>query len=329
MSIRSDAYSICKTVWNSPSRGRLKSLIGKLNASDFGYLARGQHAQILGFLIIDKKQTDLEKVLHPLRIVPLESEELVLLSKAHKQIVQLNIKCIATLSADLPQCVRAVDPYGRFEYEEPCGVPEGDILTAEAIEEMAASFHKHPAMKVALQSILPATRNMTESKYVESMLKFNEILIKAGVFKAPDDFTNIIFSQAKDSLQRTIARHIIALTCIRASLSTLDQLIYQAILNNKLPLLNENNIIEIGPVSNNLAGNGLSILYQPSAQLFIADICDLVLVKSEHLDMPLGQLWQVEGLHHEYSQEFGHTEELILREVDENLNPFGPLLEQI
>ena len=71
------------------------------------------------------------------------------------------------------------------------------------------------------------------------------------------------------------------------------------------------------------------MLYQPDKQLFMADICDIVLIKSENLYLPLGQVWQVEALHHEYSQEFGSSEELTLREVDENLNPFGHLLEHM
>jgi len=329
MSIRSDAYDICKLIWDSPSREYLKSLLLKLQASEAGYLARGQRAQILSFLIIDQRKPELEKKLHPLHIVPLKDEERILLSNAHRQIVQLNKECIASLSPKLPQCIKSIDPYVKFGYEQlPVGV-EYDILTEKTIEKMAASFSKHPAIEVVLHSMLPDTTKMTEGKYAESVLTISETLFKAGVFDAPSDFQRILFSQAKDSIQRIIARHITALTCIQASLSVLDQLVYQAILSNKLPLLDKNNIIEIGQMSKNLVGNGLSLLYQPGEQLVMSNICDIVLVKSEALGLPLGQLWKVEAVHHEYSQEFGSSEELTLREVDENLNPFGHLLEHI
>ncbi len=326
MSVRSDAYSTCKYVWSSPSRERLKSVIGKLQASEFGYLARGQHAQILSFLVVDQKKTELEKKLQPLHIVPLEDEDRILLSKVHKQLVQLNMACIAPLSAELPQCVKAVDPYRKFKYELP-EVPDGDILSEEVFTKMTTSFLEHPAIKVFLQSLQSARIKMTEDNYIEAVSIFYETLIKAGVNDAPKDIINIMLGQGKNSLQRTIARHITALTCIRASLSVLDQLLYQAILSNKLPVLDENNIIDIGQMSNNLVGNGLSLLYQPGKQLFMANICDIVLIRSENLYLPLGQLWQVEAVHREYSQEYGSYEELALREIDENLNPFGHLLE--
>lgn len=327
MSIRSDAYSICKHVWDSPSREHLKSVVRKLQASEFGYLAQGQHAQILSFLVIDQRKPELEKKLQLLRIIPLDDEDRILLSKAHKQILQLNMKCIAPLSAELPQCVKAVDPYHKFKYKL-SEVPDGDILSEEVLGKMAKSFNEHPAIKAAIQSVKAATIKMTEDEYIKAVSIFYETLIKAGAYDAPNHIINIMFSH-KDSLQRTIARHITALTCIQASLSVLDQLIYQAILNNKLPLLDKNNIIEIGQMSNNLVGNGLFLSYQPGEQLSTVNISDIVLVKIETPGLPLGELWQAQAVHREYSQEFGSCAELTLREVDENLNLFGHLLEHI
>ena len=328
MSIRSDAYAMCKNVWDSPSRGRLQSVIKKLQASEFGYLARGQHAQMLSFLVIDQRKPELEKKIQPLHIIPLEDEDRILLSKTHKNIVQLNIRCIAPLATELPQCIKAIDPYRKFKYEI-TETPDGDIISEEVLAKMASSFHEHPAIKAVIQSVKSSTIKMTEDKYIEAVSIFYETLIKAGAYDAPNAVIEIMLSKSKDSLQRIIARHITALTCIKASLSILDQLVYQAILSNKLPLLDQNNIIEIGQMSNNLVSNGLSLLYQPYEQLGKVNVYDLVLVKIETPGLPLGQLWYVEAIHFEYSHEFGSSNELTLREVDENLNPFGHLLEHM
>ena len=328
MSIRSDAYAMCKNVWTSPSRDRLGSVIKKLQASEFGYLAQAQHAQILGFLVVDQRRTDIEEKIQLLHIMPLEDEDRILLSAAHKSIVQLNNACIAPLATELPQCTKAVDPYRNFKYELP-EVPDGDLLSEEVLAKMASSFYEHPAMRVAIQSAQSSAVRMTEDKYVEAVSIFYDALVKAGASGAPGDITGRILGQSKDSPQRVIARHITALTCIKASLSVLDQLIYQAILSNKLPLLDQNNIIEVGQMSRNLVSNGLSLLYQPSEQLFRVNVYDVVLVKTEIPGLPLGQLWRVETIRSEFSQEFGSSNELTLREVDENLNPFGHLLEHM
>ena len=328
MSIQSDAYAMCKSIWTSPSRDRLKSVIKKLQALEFGYIAQRQHAQILGFLVIDQRKTDIEKKMQPLHIIPLEDEDRILLSRAHKNIVQLNIRCIAPLATELPQCIEAIDPYRKLKYEAP-EIPAGDILSEEVLAKMASSFYEHPAIKVAIQSAKPSSITMTKDKYIEAVSIFHDTLIKAGAYDAPNAVIEIMLSKSKDSLQRIIARHITALTCIKASLSILDQLVYQAILSNKLPLLDQNNIIEIGQMSNNLVSNGLSLLYQPYEQLGKVNVYDLVLVKIETPGLPLGQLWYVEAIHFEYSHEFGSSNELTLREVDENLNPFGHLLEHM
>lgn len=328
MSIRSDAYATCKSVWTSPSRNPLRSVIKKPQASEFGYLAQGQRAQILGFLVIDQRKTNIEKNMQFLHILPLEDEDRILLSAAHKTIVQLNTKCIAPLAIDLPQCVKAIDPYGKFKYELPQTLG-GDVLSEEVLAKMAISFHEHPAIKVAIQSAKSSAIKMADEKYAEAVSVFYNTLIKAGAYDAPNDIVSIMVGQSKDSPQRVIARQITALTCIRASLSILDQLIYQAILTNRLPLLDQNNVTEIGQMSNNFVGNGLSLSYQPSEQLFRVNVHDVVLVKIETPGLPLGQLWHVEAIHSEFSQEFGSLNELTLREVDENLNPFGHLLEHM
>jgi hypothetical protein len=328
MSIRSDAYATCKSVWTSPFRDSLRSVIKKLQASESGYLAQGQHVQILGFLVVDQRKTNIEEKMQFLHIIPLEDEDRNLLSAAHRNIVQLNIRCIAPLATDLPQCVKAIDPYGKFKYEPPQTLG-GDILSEEVLAKMAISFHEHPAIKIAIQSAKSSAVNMADEKYVEAVSVFYDTLIKAGAYDAPHDVVSIMVGQRKDSLQRIIARHITALTCIRASLSILDQLVYQAILSNKLPLLDQNNVSEIGQMSNNFVSNGFSLSYQPSEQLFRVNVHDVVLIKLETPGLPLGQLWHVEAIHSEFAQEFGSLNELTLREIDENLNPFGHLLEHM
>ena len=325
MSIRSDAYATCKSVWTSPSRDSLRSVIKKLQASESGYLAQGQHVQILGFLVVDQRKTSIEQEMQFLHIMPLEGEDRNLLSAAHRDILQLNTRCVAPLVTQLPQCAKAIDPYSRFKYELP-KTPDGGVLSEEVLAKMAISFHEHPAIGVAIQSAEPSASRMTEDKYVGAVSVFYDSLIKAGAYDAPDDVKSIMLGQGKDSLPRIIVRHVAALTCIKASLCVLDQLIYQAILGNKLPLLDRNNIFEVGQLSNNLVCNGLSLSYQPSEQLLRVNVHDVVLVKMEIPGLPPVQLWHVESIHSEFSQEFGSFSRVALREVDENLNPFGHLL---
>ena len=340
MSIRADAYQLCKTVWNSPSRDKIRDLIRSLNRipeagirtetdrSHFGYMARKQNAQVLGYLMVDQERARLEKGPFPHPISPLRDQERQLLASAHNQFIQLNEQCVAPLTAELPKCTKAIDPYSQFPHSAPPAVSEGDVLAPEAIQAMATSFHQHPAINTALRGIEPVVDSLTEDQYMEAVLKLNDSFLKAGVLDAPK-FTEITFTHSQDSPKRIIACRLVALICVRASLATLDQLIYQAILSNKLPVLNEDNIVRIREHTTHLAGGGLSIIYQPNEQAGITDLGYLVLVKCTSLKVPIDQLCRVERTNFKFSQDFGETVQVELREIDENLNPFGPLLDHI
>jgi hypothetical protein len=219
-----------------------------------------------------------------------------------------------------------LDPYSRFQYTIPFGSIEIDILVEKKIKDMAASFQKHPAIAMILGNPLPQIDDSNETKYIHAITKLIDSLLRAGILDAPAEFNEIFFEQNKDDPRRVITRQLIAIICVRQSLSILNQLIYQAILNDELSILNEDNIIDIiGPVSHT-AGGGFSIILQPNWQTITTSLLDLVQIKCMASRMPIDQLCRVEGINHSYSGEFGSTEEFKLRTVDENLNPFGTLL---
>jgi hypothetical protein len=341
MSIRDDAYQLCKIVSNSSSRDKVKGLINSLNRaesgttptktdrSSFGYIARHLNAQILGYLITDLKREEFQKAPFPQYIPPLTNQERCLLSSVHKQIIQLNKQCIAPIEAMLPHYIKMLDPYNKFQYIIPPDSIEIDILPNETIKDIAASFRNHPAIAVILEKPFPKINSATETKYMKSVAKLTDILLQAGPLNAPADFIEIIFKQNKNDQRRIVARQLTAIICLRESLAVLNQLIFQAILNDKLPVLNEDNIIDIhGPVSH-VASGGFSIIYQPDEQTLIVSLLDLILVKCMSLHVSIDQLGRVEMTKHEYSGDFGSTIECELRNIDENLDPFGTLLEQI
>lgn len=329
MSIRDDACQLCTMVMKSPSREQVGDFIRRLNGTELGYIARKLNAQALGYLLVDQDREKLENIPILGQIPPLDDQERQLLGGFHFQLVQLNKQCVSPLIAELHDCSKAIDPYNRFKYRTSIDTHEGDVLIQKAINGMATSFHKHPAISVALDSYKAFGHKITESKYTESVCQLTDKILKEGVFKAPNDLTQIIFTENPDTPYRLIARHLIALLCVRASLAILDQMVYQAMLSDRLLLLAEDNIINIEGPSQHLVGSGLSVIYQPDQLASFVNLFDLVIVKCMSSHIPIDKLCRVEGIHFEYSKEFGHTIKVDLRVIDENLNPFGSLLEHI
>ena len=79
---------------------------------------------------------------------------------------------------------------------------------------------------------------------------------------APPELEQIVFRSGASSPERVALHHIAAAISIRESLACLNQLIYQAVIGSGLPVLSENNVINVKQTST-AASLALDVLYQP------------------------------------------------------------------
>lgn len=334
MSIRSDAYQLCKSIWDSPSREDAKKAIEGINSNErrasLGLVARQYiNAQALGYLVVDRDKSRIEQQYPPLRWSDsLDSKERQLLAAVHREISELNRLCVAPLTDKMPECTTAVDPYSQFKHQLPEDVVDIGLLTPESMDTMAKSFHGHPAFSVALQSPREIIKTIPRDGLLKGVQALEHALTKTGPLSGPSKLATRVFSLAKDSPEGVMFRYTSALMCIRASLYILDELVYQAILTNKLPVLNENNVIEVGPLKGHIGGIGLSIFCQQDEGAERIGI-GLALVKCPFLPPRYPHdLCYVEFIQVQLSNDFGDVTEVHLRGIDENLNRFPALLER-
>jgi hypothetical protein len=76
MNIKTETYNICKEIKKIELRNQVKDLINELNKSSeqdrgtdndrsyYGYVARNQNAQFMGYLLVDEKREEIEKIAH-------------------------------------------------------------------------------------------------------------------------------------------------------------------------------------------------------------------------------------------------------------------------
>lgn len=347
MSIRSDAYQLCKKIWVAPSREQIREIIWSLNHATEEQMRTGRHRagfgasvrdlqayfgylQVLNYLIVDRDKATLEQSYPPLAWCDgLTIEERTLLSGTHRIFVELNNICVAPFLEQFPQFAHAVNPYSRFSYEIPADAVYVNLLQPEEIENMAQSFQRHPAFQLAADSFLIIQEQMqdnNEESFDKAVFGLEKQLMGSGPLSTPRELSNIFFGSPKNSQERIAYRLIAALLSIRVSLAALDELIFQAILTKQLPTLDENNIIEFGNLVSHASGVGLTILAQDEAQTPVH--IGLALVKDRTIDRLL-DLFYVEFIRVQTSQEFGDTVELHLREVNEDLNRFSLLLRNV
>lgn len=193
---------------------------------------------------------------------------------------------------------------------------------------MADSFHKHPAFAVLLRDSTSLRLELTAQQCAERVRNLVDDLVRAGVLSAPKGLSDVTRRFGQRSRERAFFRFFAALGCLRASLGTLDQMIYQAITHDKLLVLNEQNMIKLSARVSHLSGNGLRIMYQPGQQR-LPEPPDIVLVKCSSLKPPVDAVCRIEGITVDDSVDLGETAQLDLREVDANLSPFGGLIDYL
>ncbi len=343
MSIRRAAYDLCKSVWSSAIRVDAQTTIRNLNTAteeqqrtgnhraSFGQAARHLRAQLMGYLFVHRDKERLENNYPPLRgTAGLTEGEKRILDTAHRQLEELNKKCTSRLVELDPNCGPAVNPYFKYGYQIPEDVENVPLFDVQLADTLVDSFRKHPAISVALESgekfraAVPEAQRPSVTDIAQAVLNLEKGLLVAGPLHAPRQLWELLVAQRPGAPNQAWLDYCCALTCINASLATLDELLYQAIISNRLPTLDDDSIIDIGNVVGTWASTGFTIKYQPTEESGFGNL-GLILVKAEIIDRRF-DLCRVEAVEVRVSEEFGDTVDITVREIDENLNPYSHLL---
>ena len=335
MSIKTETYNICKEIKKIELRNRVKGLIDELNISskqnkgasndrsEYGYIARKQNAQFMGYLIVDEKREEIEKD-SPSKVPEIELEEKELLKKAHCIIKYLNEKLTHSIVERVPHLKLTLNPYSQFSYPE-FTIDIKQIIDIGIFDNLIEAVSNCNVIKNINNSLNKLIQNNPSEKYLGVVLAFINKIESYGVNNTPEGFKNLNFK--KDSPEYISNKLLFLLMSFRKVLENINQLIYQAFLMDKLVVLNDNNIINILENSTHMIGQGLTILIQPNAREICTLPGDLILVR--HNFSNINNLCVVEEENLSFSMEIGNQIEFKLRTVDDNLNPYFGLINNI
>jgi len=331
MSILDAAYRLCKSVKESPLRDEAGNLILGLNFNErgtFGLYARQRQSQVLGYLAVDQERPELERK-RGQTLPPLEDDERRLLADVHRQVVELNRRCIAPLLDALPKCVRAVDPYVETKYVQQPVDAGRELFEMEAAGSLVASFHRHPAIVAALETTGSLGRELSEDHYRGDVGALHHILMEDGPLKGRRRLHRHLRLVFATSVKGHLG-HMGALVCVRDSLANLNQLLFQALLMDKLIIFDEENTVDVGVRIAHTGGFGVGLVCQQVRHTiledFMTDVGTIVLLKGTMLEEPRNVPFRIETLLEETSREAGTVKQCELRLIDENMNSFYPLL---
>jgi hypothetical protein len=345
MSIRRAAYDLCKSVWASPIRAQLQNTIHSLNSAtdeqmrtgnhraSFGFAARRLHAQVLGYLVVDKNKEKIAENYPPLRWMDgLSVDESRLLSAAHKQFVALDTRCTSRLIEVVPNCKLAVDPYFKFGYQVPNDIEDISMFDEQLADAFVNALQQHPAIRIASDTNrerMPTASGQTKAEppdITQAVLRLETSLLNAGPLRVHNQLFQLLATSQSGTPNSNFLDHICALTCLKATLDTINELIFQALLTPQLPTLDDNNIIDVDHFVRTSASTGFTVKFQATAKTGLGEL-GLILMKGKILDQEL-DLCRIESIEVSISSDYGDTVSAVVREIDENLNPYPGLLRQ-
>ena len=252
---------------------------------------------------------------------------LQVLEDAHRTIVRLNTECVASLTQELPYVAEGLSPYrGKREYTFETADSNMELFPGDETSALVRSFQAHPAIVIASETAGVLKGPLTQANYTELILGLVRSIVNAGPLNSPEQLQEIVRSQNKASPNRILVRHLCALVCLHASLDVLNQLLFQAIMKDKPPVLTEDVLIDNKfPGSSHLVGEGRTFMYQLTDRNVHTMPGDIVLIRAPSVDLNL--TGQVTGSR--ITTEYGMTMEIDIWVIDDNLNPFSSLLEII
>lgn len=331
MSIKQQVFELCKEVWQSPYREEIATLLVRLNSisqehankqndrSEFGYVSRRQNLQFCGYLLLDysiKNNNQQNDLLN--RLIALENSEHVILSRAHKTLLDINESCVRIVLDKIPECRDLIDPYSQYILDLP-DIGNDRILDSKLLKVIGEVFSAHRGISWALETI-DSVGKLNKKQYLEIA---NNI---GGVFKSSPDtlFNNLL---ARDGKTRKHFKHFFALMAIRESLNLTNQLIYQAISNNKLAHFGHSNLISIDSENHNITGTHYSFTYLTSGENLMVEPGDLVLYQPYENDKP--RLCRVLWENMSFSQTDGMLTQLEVVGINDELHPLDSIFNML
>jgi hypothetical protein len=333
VSLKESAYKLTKAIISSLDRKKLQNVINDLqiskeqnDRSHFGYLARQQRLQFFGYLLIDANR--MMNAGSIFSLPEITREERGLLTAAHETLLQLTGMCLKPIEHFTSEIRSLVDGYANHRY-----LPGGhhkriSIMDEDLMEEAAKEFHNHPAIKVLAKSLEQLKRHQQPFDFKTNRdvtLQFEKELKSVGPTEEPQNLFRMFEMGRHNKLFADFFYVMFSIISIKSSIEVLRQILYQAVLMDKPPLLSIENVFNISYNYDNLAAQGLELSYQWDKKAGFIEPGDVVLIKINTSVQNIDALCLTGGTNTSFSSDTGTTTEAEFWKLDDYLNPHSNL----
>jgi len=240
---------------------------------------------------------------------------------------QINWLCLEPLLIQYPQLEIPLLHYLEFDF--PCPSINKDrkieLVNNVQLNEFLKRFWQHPSFSI-IQHDINLIKDQS-SMYFEKVRKTFEGEITTG-----NILNNSIFNKftqlAEDTKEKRILNFIFALICLRKSINVMNELLFMAILEDKLPIVDETNILSSPTIFSDPIRNGLEVKCQfnnKNERLFGPEWL-FIMNKDQNMNDNRTILNFCIERKISVTEDYGEEIKLLADNIDKNLNPYSNLL---
>ncbi|MDM8569715.1 hypothetical protein QUF50_09440 [Thiotrichales bacterium HSG1] len=255
-------------------------------------------------------------------------DELKLFEMAHMFISEISSRCLKAIREECLPSIMSIHPYFNYEYNLKNSF-SGFNFEEDVVKNLVNSFKSHKAVSTIRESlkIVPKIKNDISEKELSDIIETTiQQIYRSGIFNPPNEIRQLRIVSDNNSSQYHISKICFAITSLKSSLLTLNQILYQAFLYDKLLSFNEENVFSVGSRKTHCIGSVLEVSTQPlQEEVFFLDSESLI-----YLNIPNGGLYKglasIESINNNLiNQECGPNFTYELRIVNDDLSFFPNL----
>ena len=240
----------------------------------------------------------------------------------------LNYRCLEPLLIKYPQLELSLFHYLSFEFPKP-SIDQNrkiNLIDNSVLNDFLKTFWEHPSFEI-IQNNIGLLKNQS-AEYIASAKRSIEKFIANGELKSSPAFRE--YSQlAETTKEKRLQKFIFGVICLSNTIVVLNELLFMAVCYDRLPKIDESNLLTYPRIYSDNIHNGLEIVCQINEKNINLIGPSWLFFMENKLNPGVNRSVLNLCIHKNISitQEYGEEITLNANTIDENLNPYANLLQ--
>ena len=346
---RDAVFKLCKKLSTNSHAKEVRDLIHSLSLTtencekvsvvikrpphgDLAYIGSHQGIQFLGFLFADESVEEINKR-GPFNATSLDDDERLIIERAHNTVSLFLNSCISKITEKYAKAAILINPYSQYRSPN-LRCDAGSFLSDDDIEECVEAFQGGKIYKKIITNEALRLFDKIEPSIIHRLVsvqnkQFNDDL--DSITNETEEYFHRLYNGSEPRPADVLMLYTIYCYALRKSLGLAVQMLYEAIMGHDMPVMNNDNIIELTDHQNSIVYEKYIILTQEVMLGFSgSSVGSIALLSCDPSDTyHIKQFGQVIAMTINLVSEFGSSSKVTMITVDEELNPIHRFTEAI